>query len=162
MLFNFNQDSAQLNIKISNAVVHKKDDLLIRLEVTNLTTKPMLIHRYNKFDYMPDHFRNDFNFIVEGKTKSSYAELERLAYLHPSTGYDSLGVSWDDIYDTLAVGKTHTAEFNIIGYYPLPQGKYRTRFRFNAPGKNNTQLKMVYSNWVYFEVRSDEVEYDRL
>jgi len=96
---------------------------------------------------------------LKKKVQNRYGKMEELANKDRFGAYDSLGVSWDDSYDTLAAGNSHTDQFNIIGYYHLPKGKYRTRFNFNVPKKNNAPVNIIYSNWIYFEVKSNKVEY---
>jgi hypothetical protein len=158
VLANAGQSELTLKIKIANPVVTEKKDLSIRLELDNLTGKSILVHKHTQFGYMSFCY-DDFCFTVEKKVKNGYNKMEELANIDRFGAYDSLGVSWDDIYDTLDVGKTRKEEFNILGYYHLTKGKYRTKFRFNVPKKNNLPIKIIDSDWIYFEVKSNSVEY---
>ncbi|MEO6723310.1 MAG: hypothetical protein ABIN67_23285 [Ferruginibacter sp.] len=158
ILTNASQSELTLKINIANQIVNKKEDLSIRLELNNLTSKPLLIHKHTQFGYVTFCY-DDFCFTVEKKVRNHYDKMEELAAIDRFGAYDSLGVSWDDIYDTLAVGKTRREEFNIIGYYRLTKGKYRTKFKFNVPKTNNLSIKNIDSDWIYFEVKSNNVEY---
>ncbi len=146
----------RLNASITNSNVSKQSDLSIKLIFKNQTDKEILIHKHISFGYL-SLCEDDYCFEVEKKENKKYKKLQETANIDKSPGFDSTGMAWDDMYDTLKIGQRDIQEFNINGYYLFDKGEYRVRFSIQLPKKNNLANRKIYSNWIYFEVQKKHI-----
>ena len=70
ILTNVSQNELTLKIKMGNPLVYKKEDLSIKLELSNLTTNQILIHKHAQIGYISFCYA-DFCFTVEKKSTKS-------------------------------------------------------------------------------------------
>jgi len=152
------QQGLILKTEIANPIAIDQDDLLVKLTLFNQIHKQILIHKHIAFGYSSICL-DDFCFEVQKKVNNEYRKIEELASIHRIAGYDSTGMAWDDMYDTLAPGQVKRLEFNINGYYSFDRGKYRVRFCFQPTAKNNLPFKRTYSSWLYFEVKTKHITF---
>ena len=143
---------------IKSPIVNTQEDLLVKLSLNNLSNKQVLIPKSIDFDYMST-CDEGFCFTAEKKVGEKYSKMEQTANIDMIPAFDSLGNPLADKYDTLFIGKSYSRQFNITGYYHFTKGKYRIRFSFQIPKKNNLPMKSIYSNWVYFEVKRKYIDF---
>ena len=96
---------------------------------------------------------DDYCFEVEKEINRKFTKMIENAAIDRIPVYDSAGNPWDEMYDTLNVEDKFLQEFNVNGYYSFNKGKYRVRFSFQLPTKNNSRFKQIFSDWLYFEVK---------
>lgn len=152
------QPGLQLKITMKRTIANKQDDLLVKLILTNNSSAGVLIHKYISFQYLSGCM-DDLCFEAEKNTKGGYKKMEELANIDKIPGFDSTGVAWDDMYDTLQTTQKFSDTFNINGYYSFTKGRYRVRLGFRPYDDKKSKMKMVYSNWLYFEVKVKHIKF---
>jgi len=152
------QSGLQLKITMKKAIANKQNDLLVKLIFTNNSVTGVLIHKHISYQYLSGCM-DDLCFEAEKNTNGRYKKIDELANIDNIPGFDSTGAARDEIYETLQTTQKFSYKLNINGYYSFNRGRYRVRFSFQPYDNKKSKLKMVYSNWLYFEVKVKHIKF---
>lgn len=113
--FHFCEQKEEITLvaEINKQQVYRHSDLSITLTLKNETNRRMLIHKHTSFGYLSKCFDDDYCFEAEKKVNNEFAKMEESAAIDRITGFDSSGVAWNDMYDTLYVRQDIIQGFNI-------------------------------------------------
>ena len=146
----------ELKAEMGKSIITNRNDLVIKVTMTNSMNKQLLIHKYVDFLYDFDSDA-EFYFEVEKYQNNNYSKVDGCANYQTVPRFDSLGNVLDYVLDTLPVGASTTHEYNITRLFCITKGKYRTRLVYNILPINKIKQKVVWSNWLYFDVIPDYI-----
>jgi len=151
------QQKIDIKAEIKKSVATKRNDLDIKLTITNQEDTPCLVYKYDQLGYPLQSDPKSY-FEIQRMKKNTFVSIplddQFWANVLPVPLYDSVGNRLEDITDTLKKDNPYSLYFNPANVYGLTKGKYRVRIAIKILQMPSHAYNYLKSNWVTFEVRS--------
>ena len=131
----------------------KAEEILIRVQVKNLSPIPMLVPKYVQVDYKWERIRSLGNFIIEFQklAGNKFRLFPPSADIDPQPGGQEQYIRYNKgeiIMQTLSVPGSSFSRGGSHGKFP--PGDYRVRVSFNSDQWSSSQKNS--SKWLYFYI----------
>lgn len=150
---NYQKSTLEFSLEMPNKKVLSHKDLKINLVFKNVGNVNIVFPQYLEYGSIKGiGYKNYDAFFYLEKIKKDKTELQKSFrllkdYLLPQT------------YDTILPKKNLERNFGLDRLFEFTKGKYRVRVKFVVPDICNAKQKIIFSNWVIFEVLDSKIKY---
>ena len=160
-MYGLSQTTIEAIAEGSKPIATQKQDLDIKVTITNETDSVFLIYKYGHSGN-PTYFRQKSYFEIKKRIKNRFVKIASndngWASELPIPLVDSLGNFLDDVTDTLLKGKPYILYFNPVNIYYLKKGTYRARLCIQILRISKQPYQYVKSNWLTFAVEPKAID----